>query len=138
MGGISGYLNDALINNCYNCNELEVINPYSQFFIGGINGYADGGSINNCANIGNIIAKKDICRVGGIIGHNFNVNIEASCYISSSANDGVGITSPGSVSTVKISKVEDINKMPKILDIIGDAFEINNNVNLGYPILKWQ
>ena len=112
----------------------------SNLYAGGIFGYNRDSTLENGCNIGNIISNAIVMgtynEVGLIVGLNYTTGvIKNSYYLSGFAIQGIG-TNWG---VSEISAIDDLQDMPTILEIVGDAFkEDNNNINNGYPILSWQ
>lgn len=101
------------------------------------------GIINNFCNIGNIISDVKVTGnynyVGAIVGlNNFDAEIENTYYLKDTYANGIGENweNETNVDTLEIDKIEN---MPAMLEIIGTEFkEDENNINKGYPVLKWQ
>ena len=158
--GIIGYLGykTSTIENCYNLGNLSV-GIQSGGIVGGLQGL-----VENTYNIGNITGNSDR---GGIVGqvftetspvikNNYNIGIinngggiidayygdkndyliQNNFYLQGSANYGVSFLQ-SNTGAEPLSQEE----MPSVISVInGDnAFvEDTNNINNGYPILKWQ
>lgn len=158
--GIVGYLGykTSTIENCYNLGNLSV-GIQSGGIVGGLQGL-----VKNTYNIGNITGNSDR---GGIVGqvftetspvikNNYNIGIinngggiiddyygdkndyliQNNFYLQGSANYGVSFLQ-SNTGAEPLSQDE----MPSVISVInGDnAFvEDTNNINNGYPILKWQ
>lgn len=135
VGGIIGSFHKNSMKGCYNSGKIkcEYINA------GGIAGENYGGNIKNCYNIG-IILK--CSNYGNICGGVYKEATIENCYFSKAITniDGVGYTN---VETKQETINKDLNYM-KSNDFITDlnkdedVFTIDNNLNNGYPILKWQ
>ena len=132
-GGIAGWYSD--IYNSYNLGTVSS----DKTGTGGILGQGVGGnnSIFNNYNIGSV-------NGGGVIGvqyntpdyNNFNLKLKNNYYLKSSASYGLGYYRSN-------QGAEPLSQdgMPSVISVInGDnAFvEDTNNINNGYPILKWQ
>ena len=135
IGGIAGWET----NSYYNYN-LGYVNS-TKSSIGGIIGASSGDKIiEHCYNSGTI----DSQYAGGILGYQYGVNeiknltikLTNNYYLSGSASYGLG-TYRSNQGAEPLSQDE----MPSVISVInGDnAFvEDTNNINNGYPILKWQ
>ena len=163
VGGISGVIMEGEVNNSYNRGNILVTSNnitkgliggiigdnsdiyiygtfQSNLYAGGIFGYNRDSTLENGCNIGNIISNAIVMgtynEVGLIVGLNYTTGvIKNSYYLSGFAIQGIG-TNWG---VSEISAIDDLQDMPTILEIVGDAFkEDNNNINNGYPILSWQ
>ena len=158
--GIIGYLgvNSSVVENCYNLGNING-GAQSSGIVGGLQGL-----VRNTYNIGNITGTSG---VGGIVGqvftetspvikNNYNVGIikdgggiidgnygnkkdyiiQNNFYLQGSASCGVSFLQ-SNIGAEPLSQAE----MPSVISVInGDnAFvEDTNNINNGYPILKWQ
>ncbi|MGI6721142.1 MAG: hypothetical protein ACOX4I_01080 [Anaerovoracaceae bacterium] len=166
IGGIVGKIgktnNGALIENC--ANYCDVSNTDSKG-VGGIVGASwNGGKVSNCYNAG-AISSTYSNPTGGIVGSNeidiencYNVGtIKApagyamaigtenggsftvtNCYwLQGSAADGGFFSRTKEYATVELTEAEmKADTMPAML---GDAYAADtDNINNGYPILKWQ
>ena len=133
VGGISGW--NSNIYNSYNLGNAEGTNKY---WVGGILGASNGlRKIIGNYNSGTISG-------GGILGRQENINnyneitltVEKNYYLSDSAPYGL-YAYKENYGAEPLSADE----MPSVISVInGDnAFgEDTNNINNGYPILKWQ
>ena len=135
IGGIVGW-----DGNAYNCYNLGIISGVG-YAVGGIIGGASSGKqlINNY-NSGKVTGQIG----GGILGGQyqlsdytkFDVVMRNNYYLNSTASYGIGAYSKND----NASPLE-ASQMPSVISVInGDnAFvEDTNNINNGYPILKWQ
>ena len=130
LGGIVGQTyNYSLLQNCYNTGNVN-----GDDRIGGIAGL-NSSEIYNCYNVGKISGNREF---GGIVGLN----------AISESNDSKGVirnvysieniygTNKSIIEQAEVKKLEEIKLISSIL---GDAFENDsNNINEGFPILKWQ
>ena len=135
IGGIAGWET----NSYYNYNLGSVNSTKSS--IGGIIGSSSGDKIiEHSYNSGNISSSSG----GGILGYqygaskieNFTMKLKNNYYLSGSATYGLG----GYKSNLGAEPLSE-DEMPSVISVInGDnAFvEDTNNINNGYPILKWQ
>ncbi len=133
VGGISGW--NSNIYNSYNLGNAEGTNKY---WVGGILGASDGlRKIIGNYNSGTISG-------GGILGRQENINnyneitltVEKNYYLSDSAPYGL-YAYKENYGAEPLSADE----MPSVISVINgeNAFaEDTNNINNGYPILKWQ
>lgn len=122
-GGIVG-LNNSSISNCYNNGSIDASNCDGTK-IGGICGQNISESfINTSYNIGKINFKID---ANGVVGVDFGT-VTKCYYLDSSIQNK---------DEKYIKSEEDLKKI--VLEEIGDFFkEDNNNINSGYPMLKWE
>ena len=135
VGGIIGSFHKNSMKGCYNSGKIKC----EYIHAGGIAGENYGGNIKNCYNIG-IILK--CSNYGNICGGVYKEATIENCYFSKAITniDGVGYTN---VETKQETINKDLNYM-KSNDFITDlnkdedVFTIDNNLNNGYPILKWQ
>lgn len=146
IAGDQGNLNyNATINSCYNLSSsIKTTGSGSWTYCGGIVGktgyYA---YLNNCYNSGNIVNSSAKSK-GGIAGHIYNYEnrffYPSNCaYLKGSATSGTGNSYTPSSDTYKIKALSE-EEMPDVLSVIGTSYfeEDTNNINNGYPILKWQ
>lgn len=158
--GIIGYLGleSSAVENCYNLGNING-GVQSSGIVGGLQGL-----VRNTYNIGNITGTSG---VGGIVGqvftetspvikNNYNVGIikdgggivdsyfgekndyliQNNFYLQGSASCGVSFLQ-SNIGAEPLSQAE----MPSVISVINEdnAFvEDTNNINNGYPILKWQ
>ena len=157
--GIVGYVtgSDSIIKNCYNLGSINGAYEASGI-VGGLQGMID-----SCYNLGNISGNQVggiagqyytpkspriynsynsgvISSGGGIVGEvydNYDSNlIKNNYYLEGTASYGLY-----SISSNVGSEVLSKDKMPSVISIINkdNAFvEDINNINGGYPVLKWQ
>lgn len=134
IGGIIGWE-----GNIYNSYNLGAITGFG-YAVGGIYGGGGGGTIENCYNKGKVSGNPG----GGIVGgqymeddyNNFKMILKNNYYLNSTATYGIGKYSKND----NASPLE-ASQMPSVISVInGDnAFvEDTNNINNGYPILRWQ
>ena len=137
-GGIVGYFNGSIMN-CCNKGEVRGTNNYT----GGIVGNKEPKyPIENCYNIANVSGQ---IYVGGILGaSNMSTGVATikNCY---SIGEITGTQSVGDITGVlDFGGAEDINCYTKnsgefTAQDLGDAFKGDiENVNKGYPMLKWE
>ena len=126
VGGVSGKIDNASIEDCYNIGTIEG----REDSIGGIVGHSQYGTIKKCYNIGNVIGTNAI-EIGGVLG---------KITSQSSNNNNYYLTGCVSNSNILEGIRECTETELKSLTLdLGDAFkEDANNINNGYPILKWQ
>ena len=124
-GGIAG-VNNSNISNCYNKGEIECDQAIG-LKIGGICGQNLSESfINNSYNIGTI---KNVNYAGGLIGADFGTINNSFCL------DTVLKTK---TSDTEYNKTQEELKN-NVLQELGESFEADSdNMNSGFPILKWQ
>ena len=136
IGGITGYSNaDPKINNVYNIGNVTLNNCNGyEMDVGGIVGYAINFILVNGYNTGKINANASKINIGGIAGSYYGTNGSiTNAFYSNKDINGIGIANQTNT-TIKVEKDED---MPKIIDIIGNAFKLDNKNSI-YPILNWQ
>jgi hypothetical protein len=162
-GGIVGYANNTVFDNCYNTGNISsssssLSSPSS--YSGGIAGSMNTSTINNCYNTGNISSpSSSYSYSGGIAGSMATATIN-NCYntgnISPSSSyyyyrySGGIVGSGGSVTNSYYlntcggdntyggqSKTEAYMKTADMVDLLGSAFiqDIIPYQNQGYPIL---
>ena len=132
IGGILGW--DGNVYNSYN---LGTVNGGLEIGTSGVLGQAvDGNVISNSYNSGNI------SKGGGILGVIYdlksidNITINNNYYLKGTANYGLWYYN----SDYHAESLE-ANEMPSVISVINEnnAFVSDtNNINNGYPILKWQ
>ena len=141
IGNIVGLTNaNAETNNCFNIGQinLNLLNDNETIYIGNIVGDTYRGNISNCYNVGEIkLNYIAIQKIGQIAGRAHS-SIFNDCFGIIEKN----ITVIGSVETENtINNVVLIEKngISNILEVIGEDFENDSeNINQGYPILKWE
>lgn len=143
-GGIITWANCVQIQDCYNTGEIYSTTDYST---GGITGWINqNSSIINSYNVGKVSKDTSIRFVGGLLGNYSNVPTLINCYSSNTsytyAVGGGDIASCWATlendwdGHIEVKTYED---MKKIASQLGDNWaEDTNNINNGYPILKWQ
>ena len=136
VGGISGWSSE--IYNSYNIGDVNGAINYTGGILGQSTGDDDNPSVlKNNYNVGKISG-------GGVLGTQYGVNsysdfstiVSKNYYLEGSANYGINMYK-SNVGAEPLSEEE----MPSVISVInGDnAFaEDTNNINNGYPILKWQ
>jgi hypothetical protein len=157
VGGIAGYCGNTTsqkgtIKNCVNKANIKAVTKGT---VGGITGYAKFSEIKSCYNSGNITGAS---RCGGIVGQAMNGTTITSSY-SIGKLDGSGTAadicdffggaeisncyySQKSIKGTGTGTVNDnCGEIPdeNFASILGSEFvEDTENINGGYPILKWQ
>lgn len=145
VGGIISKGYKSIIKNTYNTGNIDIVAPAKYTKVGGIIGEDsndDGFTITNCYNVGIITAvgtgyiyKGDIEGQGG----NSTTNITNSFYLTPGTEKINGTGSPTVTDCAGKSAEEMVSK--DFLDLINvdSVWEMDiNNINKGYPILKWQ
>lgn len=134
-GGIVGFsyvyntLSSTNISYCYNVGSVESRSGYTGGISGNVNKVS---SLSNVYNAGKITSDK----AGAITGTNSGT-LTYCRYVTGTANTGVY----GKTDTSAFSTYETMDKMTKILSVVGSGgafISDSNNINKGYPILKWQ
>ena len=143
-GGIVGYLNGN-INCCYNVGNIKGISS-----IGGIVGQTGVGTndseISNCYNIGKV-ENQGWADMGNIIGGAYGNRklIIKNNYFSREISNIDGVGAVGQNAQIELNEtiekslyymktknfVKDLNKDEEV-------YTLGNNLNEGYPVLKWQ
>ena len=143
IGNIIGYLNgtDSKVANCFNIGKINMDllkNNNSTSSIGNIIGSSYKGNMNNCYNTGFINNKNpELNAIGQIAGNLANTGIISNCLgIVENQINVIGSQSYN-VSLNYVTLVEK-NQIPDIMEVIGENFKPDNNINNGYPILNWQ
>lgn len=141
MGGICGAVNrgeSVIINNCYNIGELTCheTKDVKSTGVGGILGTIGNWStqayatIRNCYNIGEL--KSTYGSLGKILGIEYGNDKKDFFNIYYLDQVQGGDNTYGGT-------VLDSNSLKKLAQILGETFANDiNNINNGYPILKWQ
>ena len=138
VGGISGVSGaNSKIINCYNSGKIksEYLNG------GGITGQLLSSSeIINCYNIG--VIENQGTALGNIAGSTYSESKISNSYFSKEICnlEGVGITNDTTSIEVFNKTISYMKSNDFITDLNKDedVFAIDNNLNNGYPILKWQ
>ena len=166
VGGISGSSGEKEILNCYNKADIygeSLLTGNNSVYVGGITGASN--KIYNCYNKGNVNGVGRIAIVGGIVGEKYRGELANTYNIGNvggratyeSYFAGISGRLMGSnlsditnsyckkditysvwrpMSTNGVIEEENIKSMSSTL---GEAYTDDvNNINEGYPILKWQ
>ena len=124
-GGIVG-LNNATVSSCYNIGNILNNNESEEIKIGGICGQNLSDSfIYSSYNVGKVSAKG---YVGGVVGANYG-EVTNSYYKDDVLN--FKLENDSTCKTEEQMKTE-------IINVLGEDYEIDTNLNNGYPILVWQ
>lgn len=168
VAGVCGAMQRTIISSCYNLGNINASYPCSGTYlmVAGISCKNDGQGFNNCYNVGNVSGFQDsgLPAIGGIVSWGESMNYcyntglvqykgtsakyvgtmvgaltktqTNSYYLNNTELNGIGRNYGGGQQP---TKVETEAEMPTVLEIMGDEFkEDTNNINNGYPILKWQ
>ena len=143
IGGIVGYSIDTNISNVYNAKEIKINGQNSNIRIGGLCAGFFKETISNGYNIGKIIAENTTSEnIGSVIGTTESTVILEKCYyLKGTYSKAIGLTNGLVEENNDITELENVIDFPSILEVINsdDAFKEDiNNINNGYPILKWQ
>lgn len=135
-GGIAGAgWNGGVIRNCYNAGDIS--STYS-CPTGGISG-SNEIPLENCYSTGQISAMRDEYAMG--IGTNNGgapLTFITNCWYLEDSAPGGGYFS-ASETNEQLALTQSEMKSADFAGLLGDAFaEDRNNINGGYPILKWQ
>ena len=119
-----------IVENCYNSGTITC----NTNTIGGIAGFVQGVELRNCYNIGNIISTS---TTGGIIGSALG---STNRYVNNYWLDDCGATRGiGNLESSDGIESKSMSLMKNIDNILGTEFcSDTNNINKGFPILKWQ
>lgn len=134
VGGIIAVYNNGSLNNIYNRGNVMVELYGHTLYAGGIVGRCRG-SINNSYNVGDIIniESNSDCLVGEIAG-----NISSTATISNTfyIKDKAYALNSSKECLISLISNEELKNSASSL---GKSFkEDTNDINNGYPILKWQ
>lgn len=133
VGGIAGY-GATLASKCYNLGEILGTSSIENPVVGGI--VAQGQSIESCCNIGLVSYEGASTKYVGVIIGAITETVTNSYFLNNTELNGIGRNYSNATEP---TKVDSVNEMPTVLDIVGDAFKADtNNINKGYPILSWQ
>ena len=134
-GGIVGNSN-GIVENCYNTGTIE--SDDTSYISGGISGRSNNRVIKNCYNAGSLMGKNEIKSgiallvSGKFMFRNYylsNCGAEYANFNEKSGNIGVD--------EVSVSVTEE--ELRNLAQSLGEDFtEDVENINNGYPILKWQ
>lgn len=137
----TGSRNICEITNSYNLGEILSTSSKNGRYMGGILGYIQNGyaKVENCYQTGNVVAITPAgAYIAGITGY-----IREGPYITikdcASTSNTIGVSANANV----INVVGNQTDLPDVLEIINieseEVFvEDTENINNGYPILKWQ
>lgn len=144
MGGIAGFNSgtNAIMANCYNTGSI-IIEDGNGGMIGGLVGRNNSGAtIKNCYSTGTYTYPR-IGYLGGINGYNYSPSaINNSYYLNITASKAYNGSSANVVNCT--SKTEAEMKDDSFITLLDTDNEQSvwtkdsNNINNGYPILKWQ
>ncbi len=136
-GGIVGYgVNSPTITNSYNTGNIHLSSTMqTNKYVGGIIGFASTGTISNTYNVGNITALfSSSSNIGGISGY-ASSNVINSYYKSSSIVGGNNLGTSKSDNELKeVGILSLLNSNQSVFPWASDVNDLNN----GYPVLKWQ
>lgn len=143
MVGANAWATLGKIKNSINLGEISSNISSEIVYVGGIVGGTLGGNngyslIENCYNVGKIYNGQ---KSGGILGL---LNVRTNDVNEMRNNywlQGCGVTyGIGNVSSNTNAERKTENELKGLATTLGDAFEDanGNNINGGYPILKWQ
>ena len=125
IGGIVGYVDDSLINNIVNCGNIEVYNDTTNSFVGGIVGECPASTINFAYDSSNKLSNIENNNIGECIGKCGRLSTNLSnIYAVNNQYDIIGEYVAG---TVDDKTVKNIEKLPNLLEVLGDKFKILNN-----------
>jgi len=139
---------DALISNCFNTGNIEVISTKNAI-VGGITaqngGVSASSTISNCYNVGNISASNISSMIGGIASSNpyFNNSIN-NCYWNIDSIQQINNTNltnkkgvgSGNDTTSRLTTEQMKHQSSFVGFDFYTTWTIKNGVNKGYPILK--
>ena len=136
-GGISGH-SYGKINTCYSIGNIK--SEYSD--TGGIVGtILRNAEVNNCYSIGYIYNNGR--HIGNVVGVAYNQTKIINCYFTKEICNLNGVGGIGESTVINQTVEKSLSYMKtssfvKDLNKDEDVFTIDNNLNNGYPILKWQ
>ena len=132
-GGIVGNSN-GIVENCYNTGTIE--SDYIHFTSGGISGQSNSKVIKNCYNAGSLMGKNE-CK-SGIATLSSGKFMFRNYYLSNCGAEYANFYEKyGIVDEVSVSVTEE--ELRNLAQSLGEDFtEDVENINNGYPILKWQ
>ena len=136
VGGIIGSNTEiGKVQNCYNIGEINVSGTNINLWSGGIIGYSNGGSIINSYNIGTIKCER---LAGGLLGRaEDNSSTRPTVITNSYCSDETQYSyydEKSGYTTYNVKKEE----IKKYTSILGSEYKNVDNINNGYPILKWE
>lgn len=138
-GGIAGRVSgDMQIASVYNTGDVSGYN-----IVGGIVGGAEGsGAVRYAYSLGTITCKYSYSSAskGGIAGKTPSYMCEYAYFLQTEdVNDGLKAVGSGLAQNSE-GRTGTQLKEESFLPLLGGAFEadLDDNINLGYPILKWQ
>lgn len=134
MAGVFG-AGTAELYCLYNLGQISVSCPNGLPVVGGVAGSIN--SLTSGYNVGVISYETaGTKRIGAVIGALVQ-ECTNTYYLNNTELNGIGRKYNNNA--VQPTKVETIDEMATVLEIMGDEFkEDTNNINNGYPILKWQ
>ena len=137
VAGIAGYVDgDVIIENCYNTSEICFTGMYG----GGLVGSIDSGVLRNSYNYGKVWTPDELgymwgAAVAGSVGWDDSWKIENCYYLTYSdglADENTGVTAK---TEAEMKGAEFLAALDKGQGVwVADG----QNLNSGYPILKWQ
>ena len=130
-GGIVGNIGVGIIENCYNTGIIE--SDDKSCMSGGISGQSNMGVIKNCYNAGSLIGKNS-CKsaIAKVRSGTFEFR---NYYISNCGTDYASYSDPTDEMSICVTEEELKNLAPSLGEYFTKDVE---NINNGYPILKWQ
>lgn len=141
VGGIAGFeywASRLIIENCYNTGKIYLKNSNSAK-VGGIVGYVNGKSMQNCYNIGEILTENiEDCFIGALLGKANSgtgyYELKNNNYHKNKMIDAYGVGNWYN----KYCLVDE-ETLKDMAETLGNSYTADiNNINGGYPILKWQ
>lgn len=143
MVGANAWTTFGKIRNCINLGEISSSISSDIVYIGGMIGQTLGGTnghslIENCYSVGKIYNSQNSGGILGIVHVRTNdVNEMRNNYWLQGCGVTYGI---GNLSSNVNAERKTTNELKGLAEVLGEAFEDanGNEINGGYPILKWQ
>jgi len=133
-GGIVGAAG-TVISKCYNFGAVIGKTSSGTPAVGGICG-SDAYDVDYCCNVGEISYEGDSTKYVGAVVGKIRKTMSNSYFLNNTTLNGIARNYSG---TAQPTRVETIEEMPAVLEIIGEGFKSDTkNINGGYPILNWQ
>lgn len=116
--------------------NIDILNSNNDTtFIGNVIGNVYFGSIDYCYNTGKINSSNTkVQNIGQIAGMSHSATVN-NWYGITGLIDVIGHPFNSTINNVIL--IEE-NEMPDILQVVGENFKADNNINNGYPLLNWQ
>ena len=126
VGGVAGHSKYAKIDGVYNRGDIS-----AKTRVGGITGYNQEGVTSSAYSTGKVDGDS---LVGLMIGYNYNTTMADYYYLEQGDQEPFGLNNGGGVAT---PKTEEEMKSQEFAELLGDDFIYDEDLNDGYPVLKW-